>query len=301
MSTCTVALRGLFVVLVGLSFVTTPFGTVVAQTENTSPTRMATFEDAGETSFALSIGPESQDRQRASDVIVFVDTSASQTGAYKRDSIELLRGLIRNLSGDDRISICAIDLESVALFRGFVGPMDDKVSIAIENLVNRVALGSTDMESMIETATESFGNDKSRNRNVIYIGDGISRAGILHTEAFTKAVKQLAEKQISVSSFAIGPERNIALLAALANNSGGNIVIDTDAVDSVGKGAAVLAETVHGSVFWPQTAKLPENLVEVYPGKCPPMRTDRDTILIGSISDRNALTMELSGLSLIHI
>lgn len=293
--TTKVALRGIFVALVGLSLLTAT-GVEAAQIENTSPTRMATFEDAGETSFALSIGPESQVRQRASDVIVFVDTSASQTGAYKRDSIEMLRGFVRNLSGDDRISIYAVDLESVPLFRGFVNPLDDKVQVSIENLVNRVALGSTDMESMIETAIKSFESDDSRNRNVIYIGDGISRAGILHTDSFTKAVTQLAEKQISVSSFAIGPERNIALLAALANNSGGNIVIDTDATNSVSNGSVALAETVHGSVFWPETAKLPEHLVEVYPGKCPPMRTDRDTILVGSISDRSALNMELTGM-----
>ncbi len=294
--TATVALRGIFVAVVGMSFLANPHAAQAFQVENASPTRMATFEDAGETSFALSIGPESQKQQRASDVLVFVDTSASQTGAYKRDSIEMLRGFIRNLSGDDRVRIFAVDLEAVALFGDFANPMDDKVQIAIENLGNRVALGSTDMESMIETAVESFGSDKTRNRNVIYIGDGISRAGVLHTESFTKAVKQLAENQISVSSFAIGPERNIALLAALANNSGGNIIIDTDAADSVDNGATALAETVHGSVFWPQTATLPENLVEVYPGKCPPMRTDRDTILVGSIANREALKMELTGI-----
>ncbi len=294
--TATVALRGIFVAVVGMSFLASPHAVQAFQVENASPTRMATFEDAGETSFALSIGPESQKQQRASDILVFVDTSASQTGAYKRDSIEMLRGFVRNLSGDDRVRIFAVDLEAVALFGDFANPMDDKVQIAIENLGNRVALGSTDMESMIETAVESFDNDKTRNRNVIYIGDGISRAGVLHTESFTKAVKQLAEKQISVSSFAIGPERNIALLAALANNSGGNIIIDTDATDSVSKGATTLAETVHGSVFWPQTATLPENLVEVYPGKCPPMRTDRDTILVGSITNREALNMELTGI-----
>ena len=83
--TTKVALRGLFVVLVGLSLVAMPFATATAQIENASPSRMATFEDAGETSFALSIGPEAQKNQRASDIIVFVDTSASQTGAYKRD------------------------------------------------------------------------------------------------------------------------------------------------------------------------------------------------------------------------
>ena len=294
--TATVALRGIFVAMVGLSFVASPFAVQAVQIENASPTRMATFEDAGETSFALSIGPESQDKQRASDILVFVDTSASQTGAYKKDSIAMLRGFVRNLSGDDRIRIFAVDLEAVALLRDFANPLDQKVQIAIENLNNRVALGSTDMESMIETAIEGFDDDNTRNRNVIYIGDGISRAGILHTDSFTKAVKQLAEKQISVSSFAIGPERNIALLAALANNSGGNIVVDTDAAASVNNGATTLAETVHGSVFWPQTAKLPEHLVEIYPGKCPPMRTDRDTILIGSISNRDALNMELTGI-----
>ena len=293
--TAKVALRGIFVALVGLSFAN-PVEIGAFQIEDASPTRMATFDSAGETSFALSVGPESQDRQRASDVIVFVDTSASQTGAYKRDSLEMLRGFVRNLSGDDRIRIFAVDLEAIPLYRGFVAPNADQVSVAIENLSNRVALGSTDMQNMFETAIEGFGEDKTRNRNVVYIGDGISRAGILHTEAFTNTVKVLVEKQISISSFAIGPERNIALLASLANHTGGNFVIDTDAEDSANNGAMTLAESVHGSVFWPQSAKLPESLVEIYPGKCPPMRTDRDTILVGSISSREALDIELTGI-----
>lgn len=297
MSICTakVALRGSFVALVILSFAVLA-GESVAQVETASPTRMATFEKGGETTFALSIGPERQESQRASDVIVFVDTSASQTGLYKKDSIELLSNFVRNLSGDDRVRIFAIDLEPIALFRDFTHPLDDKIQVAIDNLNNRVALGSTDMESMIEAAIESFPADETRNRNVVYIGDGISRAGVLHTEVFTKAVKSLAKNHISVSSFAIGPDRNMALLAALANHTGGNIVIDSDAADSVSNGAVSLAKTVHGSVFWPKGAKLPENLTEVYPAICPPMRSDRDTILVGSVSDRDALAMELTGI-----
>ena len=292
--TAKVALRGIFVALVGMSFAVSNCE-LSAQVEDASPARMATFEDAGQTSFALSIGPERQQSQRASDVIVFVDTSASQTGLFKKDSVELLKGLVRNLSGDDRIRIFAIDLEAVALHSELANPLDDKVQLAIENLSNRVALGSTDMQSMIETAVNSFDDDGSRNRNVIYIGDGISRAGMLYTKSFTEAVKKLADNQVSVSSFAIGPERNIALLAALANHSGGNIVVDTDAGESVNEGAVELAKTVHGSVFWPTDGKLPENIAEIYPAKCPPMRTDRDTILVGSVTDGNALNIELSG------
>jgi hypothetical protein len=295
MSTCTtkVALRGILIALVGVSFQANLFG---FQAENASPTRMATFESAGETAFALSVGPESQTQQRASDIIAFVDTSASQTGPYKKDSIELLRGLVRNLSADDRIQIFALDLDAVPLHREFASPSSDNVQIAIENLTNRVALGSTDMETMIEVAIDGFEDDDTRNKNVIYIGDGISRAGILHTDNFIKAVKSLAKNQVSVSSFAIGPERNIDLLAALANNTGGNIIIDSDDPNSANNGAQALAETVHGSVFWPQTAELPENLVEIYPGVCPPMRNDRDTVLVGTISSRDTLTMKLNGM-----
>ncbi|HEX5446021.1 MAG TPA: hypothetical protein VFW87_19500, partial [Pirellulales bacterium] len=46
-----------------------------------------------------------------------------------------------------------------------------------------------------------------------------------------------------------------------------------------------LAEVARGVVVWPTDAKLPEALRDVYPRRVPPLRFDRDSVLIGSYDD----------------
>ncbi|MFK7768750.1 MAG: VWA domain-containing protein [Mariniblastus sp.] len=303
MSKCTtkVALRGIFVTLLAIGMQATFVigATTVSGFGTATPDqpRMATFENAGETHFALSIMPQVTSKvQLPSDVVVYVDTSASQGGVFKRDSIEALKDLVRNLSADDRIQIVAVDLDPVPLTTGFVSPMSDDVKVAIQNLDARVSLGTTDMEAMLNAATKSFADTTGRNKNVIYIGDGISRGSILHSDLFGTLVRGLTENHIAVSSFAIGPERNIELMAALANNTGGNLYVDTDKEDSIRLSAVALAETVHGSVFWQKDGKLDDSIVTIYPNRFPPLRTDRDTIVLGTLADREPIELVMSGL-----
>ena len=259
-------------------------------------TRMATYDHAEETNFAISLTVDSVDvSQRSSDIVVYVDTSASQTGIYKRDSIKTLQQLLRHLNSEDRVKVIAIDLEPVAMTKGFVSPGSAELTTAIEKLNKRVALGSTDIELMLNSAANEFETKTGKNKNVIYIGDGISRAGILHNEAFGKAVVSLIDNQISASSFAIGPNRNIEMMAALANHTGGNLFVDTDHEDSVRTGASALAQTVHGSVFWPKSVNISENVVDVFPRRVPPIRMDRDSILVGTMADRSAVELTIAG------
>lgn len=259
--------------------------------------RLATFDNAqGETSFALSISPQVDSRkQLASDIVIFVDTSASQTGVFKKDSIATLKNLLSSLTRDDRVKLVAMDIDPVELTNNFVRPDSDEIAKAIAKLEQRVALGSTDIGAMLDSSGQQFASDSTRNRNVIYIGDGVSRDSFINNDQYGKAISSLAKNHISFSSYAIGPERNIELLAALANNTGGNLYIDSDEKDAMKNGAKGLAQTVHGSVFWPTKSEIPNVVSEIYPAQVPPLRTDRDTVLIGSLSDRGQFNIVIDG------
>ncbi len=130
-------------------------------------------------------------------------------------------------------------------------------------------------------------------KRVMYIGDGISKANLLQLDEFQLLIDQLAGERISVSSFAIGPRRDIQLLSTIANHTGGNTVIDTEttSADQVGR---ELANITKAEVFWPTQVTLPDAIVEQYPRSITPLRADRDSILIG-VTHRAAnmeLTME---------
>jgi uncharacterized membrane protein YgcG len=258
--------------------------------------RMATFDSASGTHFALSVKADFEGQpKRASDVVVYVDTSASQNGVFREDSIVALEKFLDGLNADDRVKIMAVDLDPVPLTDEFVRADSQEVDRAIDRLQARVPLGSTDMKLMLVSAPDQFESAAVRNRNVVYIGDGISRAGIVHTEALNGIVDRLVKNQISVSSFAIGPDRNMELLAILANHTGGNLYIDTDRQDSAAQAAAALADTVHDSVFWPQDNQITESVVESFPSSFPPLRSDRDSILIGTMVGSGDVELKVGG------
>ena len=302
MSKCStkVALRGMFFALLAIGLQTTGANTSFADDSeesksSTNQVKMATFDNAGETHFALSLKPQvSIETERASNVVVYIDTSASQSGEFKRDSIATLKHIIKNLNADDQIQIVAVDLDPVPMTKGFVSPDSEELNVAIGNLSERVPLGSTDMEAMLVSASKAFPKDTQRNNNVIYIGDGVSRGSLLHSEIFGELISGLTKNQISVSSFAIGPARNNEIMAALANNTGGNLFIDSDEQD-VRDSAIGLVRTIHGSVLWPVSGRWGDSVLESYPSQFPPLRTDRDNIILGSIADRNSVALQLSG------
>ncbi len=245
--------------------------------------RLGTFEYQGETYFALSLTAELGDVDAsATDIVVLVDTSASQLGVYREDSLECLRALLAGLSANDRVRIGAADLQLVPMHDAFVPAESTEAESAIARFVARPPLGATDMHALLSQAVSLFPDDGSRKRHLVYLGDGFSRANLLDIDDLRSVVNQLTEHHISVSSYAIGPQRDVAFLASLANQTGGNLCVDTDAQSAQQAGAS-LAETCAAPVFWPASTTWPPQFAEVLPARVPPLRADRDSIVIGRL------------------
>ena len=119
-------------------------------------------------------------------------------------------------------------------------------------------------------------------RAAIYIGDGSSRANPLTPEQFDAAVNNLAAEHVPVTTFGIGPRMDAQVLGALAVRTGGNAMHDSATVGADAIGAS-LADAVRGTVLWPKAdaANFPPG-VDVYPKPLPPLRSDRETVLVGT-------------------
>ncbi|RDJ94002.1 hypothetical protein B4Q13_17895, partial [Lacticaseibacillus rhamnosus] len=59
----------------------------------------------------------------------------------------------------------------------------------------------------------------------------------------------------------------------------------------------LLARAAHEPIIWPTERKVAEGLTEVYPDRTPPLRSDRDTILIGKGKVDEAFDVEIDGQS----
>ncbi|MCA9188718.1 MAG: hypothetical protein KDA99_23995, partial [Planctomycetales bacterium] len=109
------------------SFAMLAFGTWVVSTWLTTAAvadqqaMLATYDQRGETYFALGLQPGQELAPAAArDVVVLFDTSASQTGVYRDDALAALEELGSRLSSQDRVRLVAVDIRPADVTGEFV-------------------------------------------------------------------------------------------------------------------------------------------------------------------------------------
>jgi hypothetical protein len=286
-------------------------GEVAALGAEPSPeaARLATFSKADGTNyFALSVtsGASLPADNGPRDVVIVFDTSAGQMGDFRNRALVALGTLVASLSPEDRVKLVAADVEATALTGQFVAPGSGEWQAAVQQLAQRVPLGSTDMEKAMAAVTGSFTGNSDRTRTAVYIGQGRSPINILSPEQFEAVVKSLTGERVSVNSFAIGPRVDMQLLGALAAQTGGQIYSDAvqmAAIQTAGEPAmaeqlarnaaeqagVALAAAVRGTVFWPTSVTWPAGMTEIFPKNAPPLRNDRDSVVVGTFKGEAAL------------
>ncbi|HUY87660.1 MAG TPA: VWA domain-containing protein, partial [Pirellulales bacterium] len=256
---------------------------------------METFaQPGGDTYFALKLTPPvARPAAAPHDVVVLFDTSASQAGDYRTKALDALSAVLAGLDAHDRVALIAVDVNAAPLTKKFVAVDGAEMRQALNDLQQRVPLGSTDMPVALRAAANACNKNvgAGRERAAIYIGDGMSTADLVAGKKLQSLVDSLVESRISVSSYAVGPRVDAELLAALANHTGGMLAVDFE--EMTGRQAGnYLAEAARQPVVWPGKLQLPAAIRAIYPRRTPPLRFDRDTVVLGKLAD-SAAAVEL--------
>ncbi|HEX3600008.1 MAG TPA: hypothetical protein VHU84_07680 [Lacipirellulaceae bacterium] len=273
--------------------------------ETQQPTaELSTYaNDDGQNFFALSLMPPSHAAQQSQprDIVILFDTSASQIGVYRDAALSALDSCLQKLSPQDRVQVFAVDLEARPMTKSFVTADSSDLKAAVEALRKESPLGSTDLENVLRTASSKFDKDRTENRVIFYIGDGMSSANLVGTDAFRSLVGDLTKARTPVSSYAIGPKTDGRTLAALANQTGGNLYIaepmttaneaekisearaNEENLRRAASVGAIMADWAHAAIYWPTNVTWPTELGQVYPKTLTPLRSDRDTVAIGAL------------------
>ena len=256
-----------------------------------------TYRDVdGQTYFALSLQPSIEDTSDVAsprDILLLVDTSASQTGLYRERAIEAVETIVKSLRDDERVNIMAVDLKAVPMTKGFVKAGSNELKRGVLRLKIRTPLGSTDIVNGLKTAGEQFAQAKNRARSIIYIGDGISRANAPAFDEIEPLTQELIDARISVNSYAVGLQTDLDMLAVVANNTGGSVFVNGAGVTAQQAGMATLM-LARGTVVWPTQVEWPSSISQAYPARVPPLRFDRETILIGTLIGKDNLKLKMT-------
>ena len=233
----------------------------------------------GETYFALAaksdqpartvVGPRSH--------VVLMDTSASQVGAHRTHAIAVLDSFLKSLPESDRVTVFAVDVTAVQLTKTGVSPADAH-RLALLALKSRLPAGSTDMLAGLRAAQEILNASKSA--AITYLGDGMSTANLLQQQDLQSLLTALTRQQISVHTYAVGPNKDRQLLGILSHHTGGRAMSDVgaDAADTVGR---ELAHASRLTVEYPTALPLDAPGAALVPSRPLPLRTDQETVYLG--------------------
>ncbi|HTU25255.1 MAG TPA: hypothetical protein VMF30_07655, partial [Pirellulales bacterium] len=214
------------------------------------------------------------------DVVVLFDTSASQIGEARSRGLKALDTLLAGCEATDRVALMAVDVTALPLTTGFVAPGSSDLKAAVEKLHRRVPLGATDLPLALERAAAAFSDGDANGKAVVYIGDGVSGAQLLTPPSFARLSERLVEQHVPVTSYGLGPKVDDQLLAALANYTGGTLVLDAADVDPKAAGL-FLAASARAAVAWVAANEWPQTFEAHYPRRLMPQRSDRETVIIG--------------------
>ncbi len=103
-----------------------------------------------ETIFALSLrtpttGSESLGVAGPHDHVILIDTSASQTGAHRKQATQVLEACLAALHQDDRVRLLALDSQVKHLTNGFFAPQSAEVKDALRGVAGARSAGRDEL------------------------------------------------------------------------------------------------------------------------------------------------------------
>jgi len=215
--------------------------------------------------------------------VVLMDTSASQFGEHRTQGFAVLESFLRGLPNGDLVSLFAVDVQATRLTPDFMAPNSDAVRDAVAVLRQRAPLGATNFKVALDAAVGALPNDADS--TVLYIGDGMSSVNLLTADSLEGSLSDFRSRQVPISSYAVGPRRDLKLLGVLAQHTGGVVLVDdggdakTAASDPnvVGK---QLSQAAAASVFYPEQVELGGSDVKLANAQPLPLRADRQTFVL---------------------
>ena len=211
---------------------TSAIGTYAAEPAK-NPAQLDVFAKDGASYFALSLSPAvPRPAVKPRDVLILFDTSASQSGAYREKALVALESTLAALAPADRVRLYAVDLNAIPLMEKFSAANGPETRQALAALRGRMPFGATDMAGVLAATGDCFATaqDAARGHAALYIGDGMSTANLLGSDAARPLFDRLVAERVPVSSYAVGPRVDTQLLACLANQTGGVMAVDGENV-----------------------------------------------------------------------
>lgn len=237
-------------------------------------------DPAGTTYYAVGLRLPGGIPAESADLVIVVDTSATQAGVFRQQQLALVEEILKQLRAGDRILLMAADLRAVKLMSDFAPVGSAEVAAGLEKLRQREPLGAMDLGAALSAGLDAITPlAPNRARAVVFIGEGLSRAQLLTGMAISALVDKYRQNRVPLMAVASGPQIDWEVLAILTSQTGGVLLAAEEVAEA--QLAQEVLTAAKAPVAFVVDAHPSGAAKEVFPQAIPPLRADRDTVLVG--------------------
>ena len=253
----------------------------------------------GDVLFAWQIKPKVDPTPaRPRDVLVLVDTSASQAGRPLQQARRIVSALSKALNPNDRVNVWTINTPAATkpLTKSFFPANAPEIQQAAAALTEvEYGSGATDLKNGLNRALAAIVPDRSRQQLVLLLGDGESSFNPVSEEDRFAIGSRMDVQDAFFFAVPLGVKVNPQNLHGFAAYTGGAVVRlqeDLDNPQKLGEFMTRLTTAIDVPVVKVEKTKFGAEVGEVYPTRLPPLRADSSTLIMGKF------TKPAAGLSL---
>ncbi len=215
------------------------------------------------------------------DVLALISDSAGMAQGPLQAAQKITEALSRNLGADDRMAVWTISTKATDKSNGF--QTGDQLKEVFKTLAREeYPSGAVDLKKGLADAVASFQPDPSRQRLVLFIGDGKSLANPLDDNDRAALCDQMVRTEIAFFAIPLGTDMDAANLHGLVSGTGGSVVrtLTTDKPENV---VLRLKDAFAEPILYPTAFQPPAGATDVLPSRLPPLRGDASTLVLGKL------------------
>lgn len=199
------------------------------------------------------------------DFAIVIDSSRSMFGERYERAADLASRVIRELDGQDRVTVLACDQSCRTMAGGLLPPGPQTAVAAKKFLEAEAPEGGSDVCAAIDAARQAVPRDPQRSLRVVYIGDGTPTVGAIKPAYIEQWVKRtVPSSEGTVTTVAIGTDSDLDTLGALSR-AGGGVVLPFVPGQRLSEAAFGVLGATYGSSLSDVRVELPPGLTEVAP------------------------------------
>ncbi len=228
------------------------------------------------------------------DVVMTIDTSHSQSRDTLDRTIQLTRGLLRQMDPDEQFVILACDSACTSYpEKGFAASTESEMDAAEKWLKGKTPGGSSDIAGALIQAMERVASVSAG--QIIYLGDASPTAGELSAETISSRVRaKLDPLKMDLRFLGTGRTVDTITLTGLARALGGTYE-QVHTGDHLEQRIAEIGMGLRSPVIRWLTATLPDSMNEVFPRQLPNLRLGQEVMVFGKMNGRPSGDIVLQG------